>query len=333
MDYSQNRFAVAPMIDWTDTLCRRFHRHLSQHALLYTEMITADAIIHGDRNYLLGFDPIEHPVAVQLAGNDPQKMAEAARIAEDFGYDEININAGCPSDRVQNGFFGACLMKEPDIVARCVKAMRAAVSIPVTVKCRLGVDDQDVGPALDDFAQAQIDAGVDALWIHARKAWLKGLSPKENRTIPPLDYDRVKRLKENHKNMFIGLNGGIGSLKEARQNLESFDGVMLGRTAYQTPAELLGVDQTIYGSSRSIVTPFEAVTTFLPILEHHVAKGGRLHGFTRHMIGLFHGQKGAKRWRQLLSQIPSHPDNGLDLLSEAMHELNPSLHLTEIVPS
>lgn len=306
------------MIDWTDSPCRQFHRHLTRRALLYTEMITADAVIHGDRNRILGFCDTENPVAIQLAGNTPEKMAEAARIAEAAGYDEININAGCPSDRVQSGFFGACLMKEPGTVAACVAAIRRAVSLPVTVKCRLGVDDQDIGPALDAFADAQIDAGADALWVHARKAWLKGLSPKENRTIPPLNYDRVKQLKERHSAFFIGLNGGIGSVEEGTALLKTFDGVMLGRAAYQNPGDLLKVDPMIHGERAAFTESHDALETFLPRLEKHVADGGRLHSFTRHMTGLFQGKAGARHWRQALSRIPTAGSNGMAVLSSAL---------------
>ncbi|TIV62553.1 MAG: tRNA dihydrouridine(20/20a) synthase DusA, partial [Mesorhizobium sp.] len=241
--------AIAPMMDWTDRHCRFFHRQLTGRALLYTEMVVADAVIHGARERLLGFDDVEHPVALQLGGSDPAKLAEAARIGEAFGYDEINLNVGCPSDRVQSGTFGACLMKTPALVADCVAAMKASVKIPVTVKCRIGVDEQDPEPALDTLADGVLAAGADALWVHARKAWLQGLSPKENRDIPPLDYPRVYRLKARKPNEFIGINGGIQSLAEASAHLGHVDGVMLGRAAYHTPGILTGVDTAFYGEA------------------------------------------------------------------------------------
>ena len=241
------RLAVAPMMDWTDRHCRFLHRQLTRQALLYTEMVVADAVIHGDRERLLGFDPVEHPVALQLGGSEPQKLAEAARIGAGLGYDEINLNVGCPSDRVQSGTFGACLMREPGLVADCVAAMKAAVDVPVTVKCRLGVDEQDPEAALDALADAVFAAGADALWVHARKAWLKGLSPKENREVPPLDYDRVYRLKARLPGRFIGINGGIASLDEAAAHLaHGVDGVMLGRAAYHTPALLAEADARLF---------------------------------------------------------------------------------------
>ena len=237
------------MMDWTDRHCRFFHRQLTRRALLYTEMVVADAVIHGVRERLLGFDPAEHPVALQLGGSDPAKLAEAARIGEAFGYDEINLNVGCPSDRVQSGTFGACLMRTPELVGECVAAMKAAVAIPVTVKCRIGVDEQDPEVALDALADAVFAAGADALWVHARKAWLEGLSPKENRDIPPLDYGRVYRLKAKHPDRFIGINGGIQSLDEARRHLAHVDGVMLGRAAYHTPGLLAEADAAIFGEA------------------------------------------------------------------------------------
>jgi tRNA-dihydrouridine synthase A len=230
--YPSHRFAVAPMMDWTDRHCRFLHRQLTREALLYTEMVVADGIIHGDRERLLGYDACEHPLALQLGGSEPDKLAEAVRIASDFGYDEINLNVGCPSDRVQSGAFGACLMREPDLVAQCVAAMKAVSSAPVTVKCRIGVDEQDPEIALSDLASTIVDAGVDAIWVHARKAWLEGLSPKENRDIPPLDYDRVYRLKQDYPNLFIGINGGVADLNQAVEHLNHVDGVMLGRAAY-----------------------------------------------------------------------------------------------------
>ncbi|MET0444221.1 MAG: tRNA dihydrouridine(20/20a) synthase DusA, partial [Pseudorhodoplanes sp.] len=248
MSYAYDHtLAIAPMLDWTDRHCRFFHRQLTRRALLYTEMVVADAAIHGPRERLLGFDPCEHPVALQLGGSDPAKLAQAAAIGESFGYDEINLNVGCPSDRVQSGTFGACLMKTPTLVADCVSAMKATVKVPVTVKCRIGVDDQDPEVALDTLARDVFAAGADALWVHARKAWLQGLSPKENRDIPPLDYGRVYRLKQEYPDRFIGINGGVPSLAEAKNHLASVDGVMLGRAAYQAPGMLAEADSLVYG--------------------------------------------------------------------------------------
>ncbi|MEO0542754.1 MAG: tRNA dihydrouridine(20/20a) synthase DusA [Pseudomonadota bacterium] len=294
-------------MDWTDRHCRFFHRQLTHNALLYTEMVVADAAIHGPRERLLGFDAVEHPVAVQLGGSYPDKLAVAARICMDFGYDEINLNVGCPSDRVQSGTFGACLMREPALVARCVSAMKSAVDghVPVTVKCRIGVDEQDPGPALDELAHAVWDAGCDALWVHARKAWLQGLSPKENRDIPPLDYGRVIQLKAENRSRFIGLNGGLNSLSQAleamNQGDNSLDGVMLGRAAYQTPALLRHVDQQFFGS-KDEPAPYEAIIdAMVDYVDRHVASGGRANHVTRHMVGLFNGIPGARRWRQILS--------------------------------
>jgi tRNA-dihydrouridine synthase A len=286
------------MIDWTDRHCRFFHRRLTRRALLYTEMVVADAAIHGDRGRLLGFDAGDHPVALQLGGSDPAKLAEAARIGEGFDYDEINLNVGCPSDRVQSGAFGACLMKAPGLVGDCVAAMKAAVSVPVTVKCRIGVDEQETGPALDELADAVFAAGADALWVHARKAWLQGLSPKENRDIPPLDYERVYRLKARMPNRFIGINGGVRTLDEAEAHLaRGVDGVMLGRAAYQEPGLLAGVDARIYGEPEVAPDWSALIDEMADYCAAHVAAGGRLSHVTRHMTGLFHGLPGARRWR------------------------------------
>ncbi|WP_421930010.1 tRNA dihydrouridine(20/20a) synthase DusA [Nitratireductor rhodophyticola] len=310
-------FAVAPMIDWTDRHCRFFHRQLTGRALLYTEMIVADAVIHGDRERLLGFDRSEHPVALQLGGSDPEKLSEAAEIGAGFGYDEINLNVGCPSDRVQSGTFGACLMKTPDVVAAGVSAMKARVSLPVTVKCRIGVDDQDTGIALDELADAAWSAGADALWVHARKAWLQGLSPRENREIPPLDYDRVYRLKQANPDRFIGINGGIVSLDEAAAHLAHVDGVMLGRAAYQNPAILADVDALLEGGERVPVDYALLIEAMAAYAERHIASGGRLSHVTRHMIGLFHGFDGARRYRQILSSKATKPGAGAEVLREA----------------
>ena len=305
------------MMDWTDRHCRFFHRQLTSRALLYTEMVVADAVIHGARERLLGFDAAEHPVALQLGGSDREKLAEAARIGEAFGYDEINLNVGCPSDRVQSGTFGACLMKVPDLVAGCVAAMKAATTIPVTLKCRIGVDDQDPEPALDALADGVFSAGADALWVHARKAWLEGLSPKENRDIPPLDYNRVYRLKARKHNEFIGINGGIQSLEEARAHLDHVDGAMLGRAAYHTPGILACVDAAFYGAQSEPFDFAALIDAMADYAARHIEQGGRLGHVTRHMVGLFHGLPGARRYRQILSTDATRPGAGPDVLKTA----------------
>jgi tRNA-dihydrouridine synthase A len=310
-------FAVAPMIDWTDRHCRFLHRLLSRRALLYTEMIVADAAIHGPRERLLGFDPAEHPLALQLGGSDPAKLADAARIGVDFGYDEINLNVGCPSDRVQSGTFGACLMRDPDLVGRAVASMKAAVSVPVTVKCRIGVDDQDPEVALDDLAGRVLDQGADALWVHARMAWLQGLSPKENREIPPLDYDRVYRLKQKYPHVFIGINGGIADLDQAELHLRHVDGVMLGRAAYHSTALLGEVDHRIYGLAHQPVDWLAVRDAMMDYAGRHVARGGRLSNVTRHMLGLFSAVDGARRFRQILSTEVNQPGAGPEVIARA----------------
>ncbi len=305
------------MMDWTDRHCRFFHRQLSARALLYSEMVVAEAVLHGNRDRLLGFDPREHPVAVQLGGSEPLKLAEAARIAQAFDYDEINLNVGCPSDRVQSGRFGACLMREPDLVAACVSAMKAAVDVPVTVKCRIGVDDQDPEIALDSLADKVFAAGADALWVHARKAWLEGLSPRQNRDIPPLDHDRVYRLKARFGDRFIGLNGGIGDLDAACLHLAHVDGVMLGRAAYHNPRLLANVDRVIHGDNVGPFDPGVLCERMMAHAERHIAAGGRLHHVTRHMTGLFHGLAGARRYRQVLAQEATRPDAGPRVIEKA----------------
>lgn len=309
--------AVAPMMDWTDRHCRFFHRQLTRKSLLYTEMVVADAVIHGARERLLGFNDCEHSVALQLGGSDPAKLAEAARIGEAFGYDEINLNVGCPSDRVQSGTFGACLMKTPDLVAESVAAMKGAVKIPVTVKSRIGVDDQDPEPALDALAEGVFSAGADALWVHARKAWLEGLSPKENRDIPPLDYDRVYRLKARMPNRFIGINGGVLTLDETRAHLRHVDGVMLGRAAYHTPAILAGADALISGEDADDFDFAALIDAMADYADRHIASGGRLGHVSRHMVGLFHGLSGARRFRQILSTDATRPGVGSEVLRSA----------------
>ncbi|MBX3530734.1 MAG: tRNA dihydrouridine(20/20a) synthase DusA [Rhizobiaceae bacterium] len=308
--------AVAPMMDWTDRHCRFLHRQLTKRALLYTEMVVADAVIHGPRKRLLGFDAVEHPVALQLGGSEPAKLALAARIGADFGYDEINLNVGCPSDRVQSGTFGACLMRTPQLVAECVAAMKAAVAMPVTVKCRIGVDEQDPEQALDALADAVLDAGADALWVHARKAWLQGLSPKENREIPPLDYDRVHRLKRRLADRFVGINGGIATAADAVRQLECVDGVMLGRAAYHNPAILAETDAAIFGGACMVEWP-AVIEAMQAHAARHIATGGRLAHVTRHMTGLFHGLPGARRFRQVLSTDATRPGAGPEVIARA----------------
>lgn len=296
------RFCVAPMMDWTDRHCRYFHRLLSRHARLYTEMITTGAILHGDRERLLRFEKNEHPLAVQLGGSDPIQLAECAQMCADRGYDEVNLNVGCPSDRVQNGRFGACLMAEPGLVADCVAAMQAAVSIPVTVKCRLGIDERDSYPELVDFIQQVADAGCEVFMIHARKAWLKGLSPKQNREIPPLDYSRVYRLKQDFPYLTIVINGGINDLERTIEHLQVVDGVMLGRAAYQQPLLLAKVDQRFFGATDPNPQPQEVIRELLPYVEQQLAEGVYLSAISRHILGLFQGQPGARVWRRYLSE-------------------------------
>lgn len=317
-----NKFSIAPMMDWTDRHCRVLHRQLTRHALLYTEMVVAEAIIRGERERLLGFDAIEHPVAVQLGGSDPERLAAAAAIAADFGYDEVNLNVGCPSDRVQSGTFGACLMKTPALVADCVAAMKAEVAIPVTVKCRIGVDDQDPEEALDVLADMVFAAGADGLWVHARKAWLQGLSPKENRDIPPLDYDRVHWLKRRLPNQFIGINGGLQTLDEAAAHIAAgVDGAMLGRAAYHNPGLLAEVDARFHGDANGPLDWDRVIDAMMDHAGRHIAAGGRLVHVTRHMTGLFHGMGGARRWRQVLSTEACRPDAGPDVIRRAFAEV------------
>ena len=306
------------MMDWTDRHCRSFHRVLSRRARLYTEMVTTGAVIHGVRERIIGFDAAEHPVAVQLGGSDPQDLAEAARICEAEGYAEVNLNCGCPSDRVQDGRFGACLMQEPQTVADCVAAMKAAVKLPVTVKCRIGVDDQDPEEALDRLADAVLAAGCDALIVHARKAWLKGLSPKENREIPPLDYDRVHRLKRRLPEVEIAINGGIATIEDCRRELAFVDGVMVGRAAYHDPEILLSVDPVLYGEDAPVPDAFAAVEAYLPYVERRLSEGVPLHAMTRHMLGLFPGRPGARRWRRHLSSEGVKRGAGVEVLREAL---------------
>ncbi|MBA5776587.1 tRNA dihydrouridine(20/20a) synthase DusA [Stappia sp. F7233] len=319
------RFAVAPMMEWTDRHCRVFHRQLSRHALLYTEMVAAAAVVHGDRQRLLGYSEGEHPIACQLGGSDPAELAQAARIVADFGYDEVNINVGCPSDRVQSGRFGACLMREPNLVAECVSAMKAAVSIPVTVKCRIGVDDQDPEVALNALADAVLAAGSDALWVHARKAWLKGLSPKENRDVPPLEYERVYRLKERYPGAFIGINGGIAGLDDAEAHLSNVDGVMLGRAAYHDPWSMAEVDPRLFETTQPSATRREALEAYIPYMAAELQRGTRLTNMTKHILGLFHGMPGARAWRRRLTVEAVREGAGLDIVFAALGEVSGDL--------
>lgn len=323
----QKFFTVAPMMDWTDRYCRSLHRILSRRARLYTEMVTTGAVIHGPRERLLGFDGAEQPVAVQLGGSDPGELAEAARICADFGYDEINLNVGCPSDRVQNGRFGACLMQEPGLVGECVAAMKAAVPLPVTVKCRIGVDDQDPEEALNRLTDAVVAAGVNELTVHARKAWLQGLSPKENRDIPPLDYPRVYRLKQARPDLPIAVNGGIKTMAEVHEHLRHVDGAMLGRVAYHEPEILLSVDRELFGEEPPVTDAFEAIEAYEPYVAARLAEGVRLHTMTRHMLGLFTGRPGARAYRRHLATEGVKPTADLQTLRDAV-----ALVSREIVP-
>ena len=307
------------MMDWTDRHCRALHRVLSRRALLYTEMLTTGAVIHGDRERLLGYDAFEHPVALQLGGCDPADLALAARIGEDLGYDEINLNVGCPSDRVQSGRFGACLMKEPALVAEGMSAILAAVNIPATVKCRIGVDDQDPEESLYGLVDGCAAAGVSTFVVHARKAWLKGLSPKENRDIPPLDYPLVYRLKRDRPQLSIIINGGIRSLDEAEAHLAAgVDGVMLGRAAYHEPALLGEADRRLYGEAAPEVPPEAAVRAFLPYVAEKLAEGVKLPAMTRHMLGLFHARPGARSWRRILTVEAIRPGAGIEVIERAL---------------
>ncbi len=314
------RFSVAPMMDWTDRHCRYFHRLLSRRARLYTEMLTTGAVIHGDRARLMAFDPFEQPVAMQLGGAEPAALAKAASIVEQFGYAEVNLNVGCPSDRVQNGAFGACLMREPALVGDCVKAMKDVVSIPVTVKCRIGVDDQEEH-ALFALAEACVESGADALFVHARKAWLKGLSPKENRDVPPLDYPLVHRLKRALPDVPIAINGGLTRIAEMQEQLQFVDGVMIGRAAYHDPALLLEVDPELFGQPAPAADLFEAVDAFLPYVERQLARGERLAAMTRHLLGLFVGMPGARSFRRRLALEAVAPGAGVETLLEAVGEV------------
>ncbi|KIC51323.1 tRNA dihydrouridine(20/20a) synthase DusA [Tateyamaria sp. ANG-S1] len=321
------RLSVAPMMDWTDRHCRYLHRQLSAHALLYTEMVTSPALVRGRAIHLLDHDPAEHPVALQLGGSDPTELAQAARLGAAVGYDEINLNCGCPSDRVQSGTFGAVLMRNPATVAACVAEMRAAVDVPVTVKCRIGVDDQDPEEVLPEFLARIVAAGCERVTIHARKAWLKGLSPKENRDIPPLDYDLVQRMKGLFPNLHISINGGITSLEQAEALLASgLDGVMIGRAAYHQPTDILAqADRRVFGSGTD-TSAEDVVAAMLPYIEAHLTAGGRLHQITRHMLGLFAGRPGARGWRRVLSEGATRDGAGPEVVDAAL------AHVTALAP-
>jgi tRNA-dihydrouridine synthase A len=321
------RLSIAPMMDWTDRHCRAFHRALTTRALLYTEMVTAPAILHGDHQRLLGFDAVEHPVALQLGGSDPDQLAEAARIGAAFGYDEINLNVGCPSDRVQSGRFGACLMREPQLVADCMAAIKGAVDVPATVKCRIGVDDQDPQVSLFETVDACAAAGIDTFIVHARMAWLKGLSPKENRDVPPLDYALVRRLKRERPHLSISINGGIASLDEAEAHLDAhddlgdgvrLDGVMLGRAAYHEPAILGEADRRLYGASTPDVDAFAAIDRYRPYMAARLAEGVHLAAMTRHMLGVMHGRAGARAFRRILTVEAIQSGAGLEVVDRAV---------------
>lgn len=313
------------MMDWTDRHCRYFHRLLSRRARLYTEMLTTGAVIHGKRDRLMGYDAFEQPVAFQLGGSDPEELARAAKIVEAFGYAEVNLNVGCPSDRVQNGAFGACLMLRPALVADCVKAMKDAVALPVTVKCRIGVDDQEPETALFDLATRCVDAGVDALFVHARKAWLKGLSPKENRDVPPLDYPLAHKLKRAFPATPIAVNGGLTALAQIKEQLEPMDGVMVGRAAYHNPELLLAVDPELFGEPAPVADAFEAIEAYLPYIRRELEGGEKLSNITRHMLGLFTGLPGARSYRRKLASEAVRSGAGVDVLTSAVDEVRQAM--------
>jgi len=322
-NFNMPLLAVAPMMDWTDRHCRYLHRLMSRNVLLYTEMVTAAAVIHGDRGRLLAYDPAEHPVALQLGGSDPAELAQAVGIVGDYGYDEINLNVGCPSDRVQSGCFGAVLMRQPALVADCIRAMRDASDVDVTVKCRIGVDDQDPREALPRFLEAMVGAGVTRVTIHARKAWLQGLSPKQNRDVPPLDFGLVHEMKRVFPDLHMSINGGIASLDEALDHLAAgMDGVMVGRAAYQTPSDiLLDADRRIFGRDTAPKSAEDVVLDMLPYIDSHLVAGGRLNQVTRHMLGLFTGSPGARGWKRVLSENSHREGAGTALVQRALAEV------------
>lgn len=317
------KLSVAPMMEWTDRHCRMFHRQITRHALLYTEMVNAEAIIHGPRERLLSYSEAEHPIALQLGGSDPEALGEATRIAADYGYDEINLNVGCPSDRVQKGRFGACLMREPETVRASMEAIAAAANAQVSVKCRIGVDDMDDEAGLSEFIDHVAKSGVKMFIIHARKAWLKGLSPKQNREIPPLNYERVYRMKAARPDLTIILNGGVETIDQAKAHLEMVDGVMIGRAAYQTPMVLSDVDHQIFGAKTEVKTAHQIAEAMQPYIEAELQKGTRLHHITRHMLGLFHGQPGARQFRRILSEEANRDGADLSTYNSALTALHP----------
>ena len=320
-DFPMQRFSVAPMLDWTDRHCRYFHRIMSKEALLYTEMVTTGAIIHGKGDFL-AYNEEEHPVALQLGGSNPIDLARCAKLAQERGYDEINLNVGCPSDRVQNGMFGACLMGEAELVAQCVTAMRDVVDIPVTVKTRIGIDDQDSYEFLKDFIHVVSEkGGCDNFTIHARKAWLSGLSPKENREIPPLDYPRVYQLKQDFAHLTMAINGGIKTFEEMEEHLKHMDGVMVGREAYQSPYLMAEVDQRLFGSDRPVMKRREVVEAMYPYIEKQLANGSYLGHITRHMLGLFQNMPGARQWRRHISENAHKPGAGIEVVQQALDKI------------
>ncbi|WP_318448670.1 tRNA dihydrouridine(20/20a) synthase DusA [Photobacterium leiognathi] len=320
-DFPMQRFSVAPMLDWTDRHCRYFHRIMSKEALLYTEMVTTGAIIHGKGDFL-AYNEEEHPVALQLGGSNPIDLARCAKLAQERGYDEINLNVGCPSDRVQNGMFGACLMGEAELVAQCVTAMRDVVDIPVTVKTRIGIDDQDSYEFLKDFIHVVSEkGGCDNFTIHARKAWLSGLSPKENREIPPLDYPRVYQLKQDFAHLTMAINGGIKTFEEMEEHLKHMDGVMVGREAYQSPYLMAEVDQRLFGSDRPVMKRREVVEAMYPYIEKQLANGSYLGHITRHMLGLFQNMPGARQWRRHISENAHKSGAGIEVVQQALDKI------------
>ncbi|MCE9677586.1 tRNA dihydrouridine(20/20a) synthase DusA [Shewanella sp. AS1] len=320
---SLNRtFSIAPMLDWTDRHYRFFARLMSREALLYTEMVTTGAIIHGKGDYL-AYNQEEHPLALQLGGSNPADLATCAKLAAERGYDEVNLNVGCPSDRVQNGRFGACLMAEPQLVAECVDAMKSVVDIPVTVKTRIGIDDQDSYQFLTQFIDTVSAAGCDTFIVHARKAWLQGLSPKENREIPDLDYERVYQLKRDYPNLSISINGGVKSLDECVTHLKQLDGVMVGREAYQNPYILASVDQQLCGSSAPLLSRDAVLEKMLPYIEKHLEQGGRLNHITRHITGLYQGEVGSRAWRRYISENAHRPGAGIEVVRQARASMTP----------
>ena len=321
--YQSYKLAVAPMMHWTDRHCRYMLRLLTRHTLLYTEMVVADAILHGDRDRLLGYDPAEHPLALQIGGSDPGKLAKAGQIAQKYGYDEINLNIGCPSNRVQSGRFGACLMREPELVAECVYQMKQAISVPLTLKCRIGVDGQEPEKILPAFVKKMRQAGCDGFWIHARPAWLQGLNPKENRTIPPLNHELVYRLKQDNQNYFIGINGGITHLDQVAENLRHVDGVMMGRASYHQPGILVDVDPFLFKDQREGDFDWnQFMDAMVRYCEQHLMNGGRLIQITRHMMGLFHAMPGARCYRQILSTQAIQAGAGPQLLLDAFQQID-----------